>query len=109
MGPIRICGMVLALLATSACAHKQRVRLDCVPKDITIYLDKVPLESVPDYVKLRTDQPHIFFFKGEGYESQMVVLDMEETEDGPALTPPDMCLDLNITKRSRDLDLNIED
>jgi hypothetical protein len=85
------------------------VRLDCVPKDITIYLDKVPLKSVPDYVKLRTDEPHVFFFKGEGYEPTMVVLDVDETDDGPALTPRDVCTELNIIRRSRDLDLDISD
>lgn len=74
-----------------------------------IYLDKVPLESVPDYVELRTDQPHILFFKGEGYESTMVVLDVDESADGPALTPRDVCIELKIIRRSRDLNLDIEE
>ena len=75
---IRICGIALALLVVGACAHRQTIRLDCVPKDVTIYLDKVPLEGVPDSVDLRTDQPHILFFRGEGYEPTMVVLEIGE-------------------------------
>jgi hypothetical protein len=107
--PIRICGIVLVLLAVGACAHKQTIRLDCVPKDVTIYLDKVPLDRVPDSIALRTDQPHVLFFKGEGYEPMMVVLETEETADGPALSPRDLCFDLNLEKRKRELEIEIED
>ncbi len=106
---IRTCGIVLALLAVGACAHKQTVRLDCVPKDVTIYLDKVPLDRVPDSIDLRTDQPHVLFFKGEGYEPTMVVLDIEETADGPALSPRDLCFELNLARRSRKLEIEIEE
>ncbi len=106
---IRICGTVLAFLGVGACAHKQTIRLDCVPKDVTIYLDKVPLDRVPDSVALRTDQPHVLFFKGEGYEPMMVVLDTEETADGPALFPRDLCFNLNLAKRKRDLEIEIEE
>lgn len=106
---IRICGIALALLAVGACAHTQTIRLDCVPKDVTIYLDKVPLDRVPDSIDLRTDQPHVLFFKGEGYEPLMVVLDTEETADGPALSPRDLCFDLNLVKRKRELEIEIEE
>jgi hypothetical protein len=106
---IRSCGIALVLLAVGACAHKQTIRLDCVPKDVTIYLDKVPLERVPDSIALRTDQPHVLFFKGEGYEPTMVVLEIEETEDGPALSPRDLCFELNLAKRKRELEIVIEE
>jgi hypothetical protein len=106
---LRICGIALALFAVGACAHKQTFRLDCVPKDVTIYLDKVPLDDVPDSIDLRTDQPHVLFIKGEGYEPTMVVLDTQETPDGPALSPRDVCFDLNFAKRSRELELEIEE
>lgn len=106
---IRICGIFLALLTVGACAHKQTIRLDCVPKDVTIYLDKVPLDRVPDSIALRTDRPHVLFFKGEGYEPVMVVLDIEETADGPALFPRDLCFDLNLAKRKRELEIKIEE
>ena len=106
---IRICGIALVLLTVGACAHTQTVRLDCVPKDVTIYLDKTPLERVPDSIALRTDQPHVLFFKGEGYEPVMVVLELEETADGPALSPRDLCFELNLAKRKRELEIEIDD
>jgi hypothetical protein len=106
---IRTCGVALALLAVGACAHKQTIQLDCVPKDVTIYLDKVPLDRVPDSIALRTDQPHVLFFKGEGYEPTMVVLELEETADGPALSPRDLCFELNLAKRKRELEIEIEE
>jgi hypothetical protein len=106
---IRVCGIALALLAVGACAHKQTIQLDCVPKDVTIYLDKVPLDRVPDSIALRTDQPHVLFFKGEGYEPMMVVLELEETADGPALSPRDRCFELNLAKRKRELEIEIEE
>ncbi len=106
---IRTCGIALVLLTIGACAHKQTIRLDCVPKDVTIYLDKVPLDHVPDSVALRTDQPHVLFFKGEGYEPMMVVFDTEETADGPALSPRDLCFELNLAKRKRELEIEIEE
>ena len=104
---IRICAIALALLVVGACAHKQTIRLDCVPKDVTIYLDKAPLDRVPDSIDLRTDQPHVLFFKGEGYEPVMVVLELEETADGPALSPRDLCFELNLVRRNRELELEI--
>ena len=106
---MRICGLALVLLAVGACAHKQTYRLDCVPKDVTIFLDKVPLDGVPDSIDLRTDQPHVFFFKGEAYQPAMVVLDIEETADGPVLSPRDLCLEFNLARRNRELELEIED
>ncbi len=106
---IRTCGVAVALLAVGACAHKQTIQLDCVPKDVTIYLDKVPLDRVPDSIALRTDQPHVLFFKGEGYEPTMVVLELEETADGPALSPRDLCFELNLAKRKRELEIEIEE
>ena len=105
----RIGGIALALLAVCACAHKQTIPLDCVPKDVTIYLDRVPLERVPDSIDLPADRPHVLFFKGEGYEPVMVVLETEETEDGPVLLPRDLCFELNLAKRERDLEIQIEE
>jgi len=106
---IRVCAIALLLLLVGACAHTQSYQLDCVPRDVTIYLDKVPLDRIPDTLDLRTDQPHVLFFRGEGYEPTMVVLDTEETADGPALSPRDLCLELNIKKRTRGLEIEVED
>jgi len=96
------------VFTTGGCAHTQRYQLDCVPRNVTIYLDKVPLERTSDSVDLRADRPHVFFFKGEGYESMMVVLDTEETPDGPVLSPSDLCSDFELVKRSRNLQIEVE-
>ncbi|HXV37493.1 MAG TPA: hypothetical protein VEC18_10105 [Myxococcota bacterium] len=105
----RAVAAALALLALGACAQTQTYRLDCVPKDVTIYLDKVPLERVPDELALRVDSPHVLYFKGEGYEPTMVVLEIEETAEGPALSPSDLCLDLRLSRRDRDLEVEVEE
>ena len=39
----------------------------------------------------------------------MVVFETEQTADGPALTPRNMCLELNITRRRRELELELEE
>jgi len=106
---IRTCAIALLALAIGACAHTQTFQLDCIPGDVTIYLDKVPLDRVPESLDLRTDRPHVLFIKGEGYEPTMVVLDTEETVDGPVLTPRDLCLEFNLAKRSRKLEIEVEE
>jgi len=106
---IRAWAIVFLPLVASGCAQTQRYRLDCIPADVTIYLDKVPLDRVPDSIDLRADQPHLLFIKGEGYEPTMVVLETEETADGPVLSPRDLCLELNLAKRSRNLEIEVEE
>jgi hypothetical protein len=122
---IRACAIALLLLVIGACAHTQTFQIDCIPRDVTIFLDGESLDRAPadvtvfvdgapvdrasDSIDLRTDQPHVLFIKGEGYEPTMVVLDTEETEDGPALSPRDLCLELNLAKRSRKLEIEVEE
>jgi hypothetical protein len=105
---VRIGATLLLLCVFGACAPKQKITLDCVPKEVTIYVDKEPLPGVPDSIKLRADQSHVLFFKGGGYESAMVVLESEEGEDGPALSPRDVCLELDLIERSRELRIEVE-
>jgi len=97
----------LALLA-GGCAAKQTITLDCVPKDITIFVDKKPLDSVPKEIALRADRPHTLFFRGEGYTTAMVVLETVDGENGPVLTPDDVCTELHFVVRNRDLEIEIE-
>jgi len=122
---IRICAIALSLLVTGACAHTQTFQIDCIPRDVTIFLDGEPLDRGPadvtvfvdgapvdrtsDSIDLRTDQPHVLFIRGEGYKPAMVVLDIEETGNGPALSPRNLCLDLNLAKRSRKLEIEVEE
>ncbi len=122
---IRACAITLLLLVAGACAHSQTFQIDCIPRDVTIFLDGEPLERNPreitvfvdgapvdrvsDSIDLRSDRPHVLFIKGEGYEPTMVVLDTEETGAGPVLSPRDLCLGLNLNKRSRKLEIEVEE
>lgn len=122
---IRSGAIALSLFVLGACAHSQTFQIDCIPRDVTIFLDGEPLERNPrevtvfvdgapvdrisDSIDLRSDKPHVLFIKGEGYEPAMVVLDTEETADGPVLSPRDLCLGLNLTKRSRRLEIEVEE
>ncbi len=105
---IRICGIALALLVVGACAHKQTIPLDCVPKDVTIYVDKKALDQVPEELELRVDEPHTLYFKREGYEPAMVVLEPKENETGPGLAPADVCVELHFVERSREVQIEVE-
>jgi hypothetical protein len=105
---VRVSAALLLVLVSGACATTQKFQLDCVPKDVTIYVDRDPLPDVPDSIDLRADQSHVLFFKGGGYQPAMVVLDSEEGADGPALTPRDVCVELNLVERSRELQIEIE-
>ena len=96
-----------ALLA-GGCASKQRIPLECVPKDVTIYVDKKQLDSVPDELELRTDEPHTLFFKRKGYESKLVVLDSQDTDVGPVLSPMDVCVELHFIEQSRNVQFEVE-
>lgn len=100
--------LVLVALFSPSCATKQTIPLDCVPKDVTIYVDKKPLDSVPNEIELRTDRPHTLFFRGEGYDPAMVVLDSVSGEHGPALAPSDVCVELHFVKRAQELEIEIE-
>ena len=104
----RVGAVLLLLLGSGACAHTQAVRLDCVPKDVTIYLDQEPLDGVHDAIHLRTDRPHTLFFKGGGYEPAMVVLEVEGEGSAQTLSPRDVCAELHLVKRRRDLELEVE-
>ena len=50
----RSAAILLLVLTLVACAPKQKIQLDCVPKEVTIYVDKEPLPDVPDSIDLHT-------------------------------------------------------
>jgi hypothetical protein len=105
---LRVGAALLLVLVSGACATTQKFHLDCVPKEVTIYVDRDPLPDVPDSIDLRADQSHVLFFKGGGYQPAMVVLHSEEGADGPALSPRDVCTELNLVERSRELEIEVE-
>jgi hypothetical protein len=85
--------LVLALGAAAAvgCASKQRITLECVPHEVTVYVDGREVDAGTESLELREDRPHTLFFKGGGYEPRMLVLESREVDGERALSPHDVC------------------
>jgi len=84
--------LVLLLVASlAACAPKQKISLSCVPREVAVYVDGRRLEEIPDKLKLRSDEHHALYFKGGGFENELVVLRTEEVDGKYRLTPSDLC------------------
>ncbi|MEE2678783.1 MAG: hypothetical protein VX546_09435 [Myxococcota bacterium] len=64
---------------------------DCVPRDVQVFVDGRVLETTGEGVALRADRAHTVFFKGGGFEPQMVVLESREAEGVARLVPADVC------------------
>jgi len=100
---------LVLLVALAGCAPKQRVPLDCVPEQVTIYVDGHALDETPDELELRADEPHKIYFKGEGYEPQLIVLESGTDSDGAAaLAPAEVCVELVAVEVERSLTLTPE-
>jgi len=82
--------IALAALALG-CAAKQRVSLECVPREVHVYVDGRSLDPATESVELRPDRAHTVFFKGGGFAPQMVVLESHETAGGARLSPAEVC------------------
>jgi len=113
---LRICCTRIALVAVTtsavgvACAAKQRVPLDCVPEEVTVFVDQRALEELPESLELRSDRPHTVFLKGPGYEPQLIVLEPRRGDSGrTALHPDHICVELVPVGVDRELTLEIEE
>jgi hypothetical protein len=82
--------LVAALLGIG-CATRQKVSLECVPKDVVIYVDGELLDGVPEELALDPASAHKVFLKSEAYEPQMAVFSTEEVEGKARLAPSDLC------------------
>ncbi len=107
-------GIALVAVATSAigiaCAAKQRVPLDCVPEEVTVFVDQRVLEELPEALELRSDRPHKIFLKRPGYEPQLIVLEPRRGEGGRSTLHPDrICVELVRIGVDRQLRLEIEE
>ena len=71
---------VLGLAFVAGCASTQKVSLECVPSEVSVYVDGRQLEDRPEELKLGVDEAHTVYFKGGGYQPQMVVLESEEVD-----------------------------
>ena len=107
----RIALVAVATLAIGlACAAKQRVPLDCVPDEVTVYVDQRALEELPETLELRSDRPHKIYLKGPGYEPQLVVLEPRRDAAGRTTLHPDrICVELVPVGVDRQLTLEIEE
>ena len=89
--PRVLCVWVLLAAFALGCAAKQRVSLECVPREVHVYVDGRSLDPGTESIDLRSDRAHTVFFKGGGFAPQLVVLESHRAEDGARLAPADIC------------------
>jgi hypothetical protein len=106
--PARAAALLLCFAGSAAgCASKQRVSLDCVPREVTVYVDGRALEDSRE-VALRTDRPHTVYFKGGGYRTQMVVLESEEVDGKRLLFPAEPCREVAFAEMQPEVRVEVE-
>ena len=98
----------LVLLVGTGCAAKQRVSLDCVPHEVSVYVDGRRLDGSPDSVELRADRPHTVFFKGGDYEPRMVVLEPREVDGRSELAGADVCSETTFVPMQPKVEMELE-
>ena len=106
-----LCLAALGLMGLCGCAAKQRVALDCLPEQVTIFVDGERLDHSPEALELDVDRPHTVLFRAPGYRPRMVVIDIDETPEGrPVLQPTRVCAALlaRAPRMRRRLDLQVD-
>jgi hypothetical protein len=100
----------IAAGAAGCAASSQRVRLECIPEQVNVYVDGRLLESADaDELILRTDEPHKIFVKGPGYEPRLVVLEPQTDAEGRTTLGSDsLCIEVVPVGVSRQLQLEVE-
>ena len=104
---ISICVVAVAAAALG-CASKQRVALDCVPHEVSVYVDGRKLDKTPESIELRKDEAHTVFFKGGGYPPQMVVLRSEDVDGEVRLLPADVCTEAVFVETRPEVQIEVE-
>jgi hypothetical protein len=99
---------VIAVAVALGCASKQRVALDCVPHEVSVYVDGRKLEKTPESIELRKDEAHTVFFKGGGYPPQMVVLRSEDVNGEARLLPADICNEAVFVETRPEVQIEVE-
>jgi hypothetical protein len=103
--------ILLSLMIATAflgCAAKQRIGLDCVPENTTLYLDGERLDEIPSELILRSDRPHKLYFKGEDTVPELVILASEEVDGKPRLFPTEICVQPRSEPVRRELTVEID-
>lgn len=102
--------LCLGLLGVASCATTQEIPLGCVHEKVQVYVDGRLLEQTPDSIDLAVDDPHKLYFKREGREPQLVVLEPRESPDGVMrLEPADVCAELVPVGLGRKLEIEVEE
>lgn len=92
----------------AACAPKQKIPLDCIPKEVVVYVDGERLDELPPELDLRSDEPHTIYWKGPGIESELIVLISEEVGGRSKLSPTSVCLHPRLIEVRRELEFAID-
>jgi hypothetical protein len=101
------CLAAFSAAGVAGCATTQKVRVECVPQKVTVYVDGRELEGKE--VELSTDRPHKIYAKGPGYEPRLVVLEPEKGPDGrPAFASDSVCLEVVPVAIGREIELDPE-
>ena len=100
--------VVVVAAAALGCASKQRIALDCVPHEVSVYVDGRKLEQNPESIELRKDKAHTVFFKGGGYRPQMVVLHSEDVDGEARLSPSEVCTETVFIETRPDVRIEVE-
>ena len=98
---------VLLAAAAAGCATTQKVRISCVPREVSVYVDGRLLEG--GEAALRTDRAHKIYAKGPGYEPQLVVVEPEVDDNGRAAFREDeLCVRVVPVGMGRELEVEVE-
>lgn len=106
----RSASVLFAALGLAGCASTQSVVLDCVPQEVSVYVDGRLLEPGVGEVVLRTDEPHKIYVKGRGYRPMLVVLQPTRDAEGRETLDADrVCLEPVLVGQGRELELRPEE
>lgn len=104
-------GVGAAVIGMLACAPKQTIPFEaCEAEKMTVYVDGRLLSHGPKPVELRADLPHKLFFKREGHEPKLIVLEPSEDAGGVArLEPADPCAEVLAVGMDRELTIEADE
>jgi len=93
------------------------VALELAPAPVSIYVDGrhreaegTPSDAGERRIELRSDVPHVLFFKRDGYRPERVVLTSEEVDGEPRLRPERVVVRLDpLTPVRRELTVELDE
>jgi hypothetical protein len=101
--------LLLALTLVAGCATTQSVSLECVPSQVQVFVDGRQLEGSPQEVELGVDEPHTVYFKGGGYQPQMVVLESRDVDGERSLSHAELCREVVFTEVRPEVHVEVEE